>query len=65
MGIVQGVKSVEEFFLGGFFSGDKMHIVNNQDIGIAVFLAKARGGVVLDGADQLISEFFRRDIADV
>ena len=57
MGIMQGVKSVEKFFLGGFFSGDKMHIIYNQDVGITVFLAKARGGVVLDGANQFIGEF--------
>ena len=38
---MQLVKGVEEFLLGFLFTGNKLHIIHNQHINIAVFVAKA------------------------
>ena len=58
---VQIIKSMEKFFLGGFFSYNELDIINKKYVNIAVFLAKTGSCsvvVVTDGLDQLIRKRF-------
>ena len=42
---VEGIEGVEELFLGGFFAGDKLDVINQQDVDPAVFVAESLRGV--------------------
>ena len=55
---MKGIKSVEEFFLGGFFAGNELDIIDKQNIGSAIFVAEGRSGVSADGVDQVVGKFF-------
>ncbi len=59
---MQGVKGMEKFFLGRFFAGDKLDIVNQQDVDAAIFLSKGLGGVRADRIDQVVGKLFGRNI---
>ena len=58
IGILQCIKCVEEFYLRLFLALQKLDIVDNQAVDIAVFLAEGLGSFVLDGIDDFIGEFF-------
>src|SRR5690606_34980148 len=49
VGFVEGVKSMEELFLGRFLAGDELDVVDEQDVRIAVFIAKINHGLFADG----------------
>ena len=54
------VKCVEKFFLSGFFSYNKLNIIDEKNINISVFFtefAHCRVVSVSDGFDQFICEF--------
>ena len=58
---MQIIKSMEKFFLRGFFSYNELDIINKKYVNIAVFLAKTGSCsvvVVTDGLDQLIRKRF-------
>ena len=55
-GLIQRVKGVEEFLLCRIFTGDKLDIVDQQDIGLAVALAELGRGTVADGLDHFIGK---------
>ena len=62
MVIVQNIKRVEKLFLGGFFPGDKMDIVDQKHINFATLFSKACRCPVADSVDQLIGKLFGRHI---
>lgn len=49
---------MEEFFLGSFLAGQKLDIVDEQDIDIAVAVSKGRVALVLDRVDEFVGEGF-------
>lgn len=53
---VECFEGMEEFFLRRFLFSQKLDIVNEQDIDVAVFIAKGFCCIVLDGIDQFIGE---------
>ena len=59
---MQGIEGMEEFFLRRFLAGDELDVVDQQHIDAAVAVAKSLGGMRADGIDQVIGEFFRRDV---
>ena len=53
---------MKEFFLGRFFSGDKLNVIDEQHVIPAIFLPERRGGVGADSVDHLVGKGFRRDV---
>ena len=56
---------MEELLLGTLFSDDELDIVDEQDIIVAVFFTKFRGGGIVlipDGVNQLIGKGFRGEL---
>ena len=62
--LVQRVERVEKFLLNALLARQKLDVVNQQHVGLAVFLAKPGELVVLDGVNVLVGEFFGRNIGD-
>jgi len=60
--IEECVEGVEEFLLGTFLAGEELDIVDEEEISLAIALAKFDEGIVLDGIDELVGEFLRREI---
>ena len=59
---------MEKFFLGTFLTDDKLDIINEEHIVIAVLFPEFRGGYVVfvtDGIDQLIGKGLRCDVKDL
>ena len=59
-GTVKTVKCMEKFFLSGFFSYNKLNIIDEKNINISVFFtefAHCRVISVSDGFDQFICKF--------
>ena len=54
---MQGVESMEEFFLGGVFASDELNIIDQEHVHLAIFFAEGRGGFVADGVDQVVGKF--------
>ena len=54
---------MEELLLGSFLSSDKLYVVHQQDIDIAVLLAELNGAIVAYRVDQFIHELFRRHVS--
>ena len=42
--LIQGIKGMEEFFLGAFFSSNKLNVIYQEDICLAIFVMKFFGG---------------------
>jgi len=59
---IDGVEGMEEFFLGGFFTGQEMDIVDDQQVGLAKSLAEIIKFSGFEGKDKLIGEFLAGDI---
>ena len=49
---------MEEFYLRLLLALQKLDIVDNQAVNIAVFLAEGLSCFVLDGIDDFVGEFF-------
>ena len=62
---VQGIEGVEEFFLGGVLTGNKLYIVHQKQICIAVFGAEFYVVTFLHGLDQFIGELVALDVDDI
>ena len=58
MGVIKSVERVEELFLRGFFTRDKMDIVNKKHVNVTVHRTELIGGFRAYGLYQLISELF-------
>ena len=55
---------MEELFLRRFFAFQKLHIVNQQQVGFAISAPKILRGATLDRSDQLIRELLGADERD-
>ena len=64
MRLVQGIESVEEFFLNPLFASQELDVVDQQHVRLAVFLAELGQRVVLDGVDELVGELLGGQIGD-
>ena len=64
MALVQGVESMEELLLNAFLAGQELHVVDEQDVRLAMFAAEADQLIVLNGLDVFVGEFFGRKIRD-
>ena len=53
---------MEELLLGALLAGDKLDIVDRQQVGLAVLFLKFGGGAVADGQNQLVGEFLALDV---
>ena len=62
---MQGVEGVEELLLRGFLARQKLDIVDQQHVGLTVFLAELLGRGGLNGGDDLVGEHLAVHIHDV
>lgn len=62
--LVQRVEGVEEFFLCAVLAGDKLDVINEKNVGGAVFVAEFLYAGGLNRVDQLVGEVFALDIDD-
>ena len=65
VGLVQRIERVEELLLNSFLPGEKLDIVDQQDIGFAVSTPEFGQFIVLDRFDVLVGEFLRRKTEDL
>ena len=63
--LLQGVERVEEFLLDAFLAGEKLDIINQEDIGVAVGASELGQVVVLNRLNVLVGKFLRRKIGDL
>ena len=56
--LVQRIERVEKFLLNAFLAGEKLDVVNQQHVGLAVFFAEFGELVVLDAVNVFVREFF-------
>src|SRR5205085_11449425 len=61
---VEGGEGVEELLLGRLLPLEELHIVNEQEVGLAKAPPELMGRSVLDRADELVGELFRADECD-
>ncbi|MNW21637.1 hypothetical protein D3C71_2226680 [compost metagenome] len=54
---MQGVERMEELFLGSFFTGKELDIVNEKHVDLAVLVAEALTYIVADRINELVGEF--------
>ena len=64
VGLVQGVERMEELFLGPFFPGQELNVVDHQHVDVPVALAEVRHLVVPDRVDHFVRELLRRQVGD-
>src|SRR6476620_3789800 len=62
MPIKERVKRMEKFFLRALFSTEKLNVINQEKIGLAITLPEFHQITVLDRVDELIDEQLTRDI---
>jgi hypothetical protein len=63
-GVVQSVEGVEELFLGAFFAGEELDVVDEQDVDAAELVAEAGHLVVAQRVDHVVGELLAGDVAD-
>ena len=62
MSVEKRVEGVKEFFLRAFFAAEKLNVVDEKKIGLAITLAEFHQIAVLDRVDELVDEKFAREI---
>ncbi len=62
---VQRVERMEELFLRRLFAGEKLNVVDQQHVDLAIAIAKLRRAIVLQRDDELVGELLARDVDDV
>ena len=66
LGLVQGVKGVKEFVLGPFAVEQKLDVVDQEDIHVAVETLKLiRLIAISERLDEIAHKFFRGDVNDL
>ncbi len=65
MGVVQNIKGVKKLLLQGRRFGQKMNIVNQQQVGVAIFIAEVLDAPVLKRVNVFIHQRFAGNIIDV
>ncbi len=63
--LIQSIECVEKFFLSGVLAGNKLYIVHQQDICVAVAVVKFRGGSFLNGINQFICKLIAFDVNNI
>ena len=66
--VVKRIEGVEEFFLGTFFSNQKLYVVNEKNINIAVFFPELGHAVAVSGPqslDKLIGKVFGGNVQNL
>src|SRR5690606_41829876 len=62
--IMQRVERVEELFLRPLLLTQEVHVVDQQQIDLAIAPAEIRHAPLLDGGDQVVREALARDVCD-
>ena len=63
-GLVESVERVEELFLCGLFAFQKVNVVDQKQIGLAVALPECLPGSVSHRGDQLVHELLGSNVGD-
>ena len=63
--LIEVIEGMEEFLLRRFLAGDKLDIVDEEQIGVAVFIAEFVVPALLQGGNQLVRKLIALDIDDV
>ncbi len=63
-GVVQGVKRMEKFFLRPLLAGQKLNVIDQQDIDATELVAECGHLVVAQRVDHVIGELLAGDVAD-
>ena len=63
--LVEVIEGMEKFLLRRFLAGDKLNIVNQKQIGVAVFIAELIVPALLQGGNQLVCKLIALDIDDI
>ena len=62
MTVKQGVEGVKEFFLRAFLAAEKLNVVDQKQIGLAITLSEFYQIAVLNRVDEFVDEQFAREI---
>ena len=62
--LVERVEGVEELLLHCFLALEEMHVVDEQQVGLAKAAPEIRGGSVLNRGDELVGELLGTDERD-
>ena len=60
--MVKSIKCVKEGFLGLVFAADKLDIINDEDVKIAIFISKLLRRLIGNVVDIVISEFLSGNV---
>src|SRR5689334_1691230 len=63
--LVQGIESMKEFLLNPLLAREKLDIINQQDISLAIFSPETNELIILNGVDVFVREFFGRKVSDL
>ena len=62
--VEEGIEGVKEFLLRSFFAGEKLNIIDQEQICLAVTLAEFDQRIVLNRVDEFVDEELAREIHD-
>ena len=62
---VELIEGMEEFFLGGFLAGDKLNIIDQEQVSFPLLTAEFDVFTAFDGIDQFVGKLIALDIDDV
>ena len=62
--LVQGVEGVEELLLGGVLAADEVHVVDEEEVGLAIASPEVVHRTLADGRDDVVGELLGGDIGD-
>ena len=65
MFLIKLIEGMEEFLLGGFLAGDKLHVIDEKQVGFPVFVAEFNIFAALNGGNQLIGKLVALDVDNV
>ena len=63
-GFVERVERVEELVLRGFLAAEKLDVIDEQEIGLAVPAPEVVGGAALNRGDEFVGELLGADVGD-
>src|SRR5579863_886901 len=63
-GLVEGVERVEELVLSGFLAAEKLDVIDEQEIRLAVPAPEVVGRAALDRGDEFVGELLGADVGD-
>src|SRR3984893_13781439 len=62
MSVEECVEGVEEFLLRTFFAAEKLDVIDQEQVGLAITLSEFDQIAVLDRVDELVNEELAREI---